>query len=124
MTKLPVSYMNFHIFIDVFPWLSETLLRLVPFDVLVACDLFVGSNLFHAVESAAGFEPFDLLLVTCVVQCNFVSFSVGMFDFSGNWFAWSKVFQSEQCDFIGWLNLKKYNQYDETMACDLQILLK
>lgn len=68
--------------------------------------LFAGSNLFHAVKGAACLEPADLLLVQCVIQFDFVNFTVGMFDFRIERFARCQTGQTENRDFVSRLNLK------------------
>lgn len=68
--------------------------------------LLSGSKLFHAIESTAGLEPCNLLLIECMIEFNFVNFAIGMLDFTVNWFTRRQVSQAKKGDFIGRLNLE------------------
>ena len=52
-------------------------------------------HFLHSVQSAAGLEPGDLQVVEAVVQLNLFRLSVGVFDFSGQLFAWREALEAK-----------------------------
>lgn len=54
-------------------------------------NLFASRYLFHAIEGASSLEPFDLLIVECVIQFDFVDLAISMLDFAVNLFAGGQV---------------------------------
>lgn len=67
--------------------------------------LLASGNLLHAVQSAAGLEPADLLLVERVVQLDAVGLAVGVLDLALERRARRKAVKAQDGDLVGRLDL-------------------
>lgn len=85
-------------------------------------NLLSGGDFLHAVQCTSSLEPCDLQVVEAVVQLNLFGLSVSVLDFSSQLLARCKAVETEDRDFIGWLDLKRDKSENRVIQWNILVI--